>query len=239
MATSWRKRALALFPAGSNGEYGIPQDMVPVLARGTGCRVWDTQGSEWLDMTMAWGSALVGHAHPKVLEAATDAARSGFNFAAVNRRSVELAERIAEISPCVEQIRFVASGTEATLLCLRVAHAATGRRKVLKFEGAYHGQHPVGEHRRIAGHLGREDLVGVQRVVVAGRARVLDDLGALQVLDEARGVDIAPRFPLDDRLKPRSSAPGPVPPTLTRSEGRTDTRGRTTSWGPGRDGACW
>ena len=142
--TSFRERALALFPAGSNGEYGIPPELVPVIERGQGCRVWDTDGREFLDMTMAWGAALVGHAHPKVVEAATHQAALGANFAAVNRRSVELAERIAALSPCAERIRFVASGTEATLLCLRVAQAATGKPKVLKFEGAYHGQHPVG-----------------------------------------------------------------------------------------------
>lgn len=142
--TSFRERALALFPAGSNGEYGIPPELVPVIERGQGCRVWDTDGREFLDMTMAWGAALVGHAHPKVVEAATRQAAFGANFAAVNRRSVELAERIAALSPCAERIRFVASGTEATLLCLRVAQAATGKPKVLKFEGAYHGQHPVG-----------------------------------------------------------------------------------------------
>lgn len=116
--------------------------MVP--ERGSGARIWDTQGREFLDFTMAWGSALVGHAHPKVVEAAAAAARDGVNFASVNRRSVELAERIGSVSPCAERIRFVASGTEATLLCLRVAHAATGRTKVLRFEGAYHGQHAVG-----------------------------------------------------------------------------------------------
>jgi glutamate-1-semialdehyde 2,1-aminomutase len=141
---TYRERALALFPAGSNGEYGIPAELVPVIDRGEGWRVWDTEGREFLDMTMAWGSALVGHAHPKVLEAATRQAAFGANFAAVNRRAVELAERIAAISPCVERIRFVVSGTEATMLCLRVAQAATGKPKVLKFEGAYHGQHPVG-----------------------------------------------------------------------------------------------
>lgn len=141
---TFRERALARFPAGSNGEYGIPRELIPVLARGKGCRVWDTDGREFLDMTMAWGAALVGHAHPKVIEAATRQAADGVNFAAVNRRSVELAERIAALSPCAERIRFVASGTEATMLCLRVAQAATGRPKVLKFEGAYHGQHPVG-----------------------------------------------------------------------------------------------
>jgi glutamate-1-semialdehyde 2,1-aminomutase len=79
-----------------------------------------------------------------VVETAAAAARDGVNFASVNRRSVELAERIGSVSPCAERIRFVASGTEATLLCLRVAHAATGRTKVLRFEGAYHGQHAVG-----------------------------------------------------------------------------------------------
>lgn len=141
---TYRERALALFPAGSNGEYGIPAELVPVIDRGEGWRVWDTEGREFLDMTMAWGAALVGHAHPKVLEAATRQAAFGANFAAVNRRAVELAERIAAISPCVERIRFVVSGTEATMLCLRVAQAATGKPKVLKFEGAYHGQHPVG-----------------------------------------------------------------------------------------------
>ncbi len=141
---SFRERALALFPAGSNGEYGIPSELVPVIERGSGCRVWDTDGREFLDMTMAWGAALVGHAQPKVVEAATRQAALGANFAAVNRRAVELAERLAAISPCAERIRFVASGTEATMLCLRVAQAATGRPKVLKFEGAYHGQHPVG-----------------------------------------------------------------------------------------------
>ncbi len=145
MATpSWRERALARFPGGSNGEFGLPPELVPILERGHGCRVWDVEGREFLDMTMAWGSALVGHAHPAILEAATRAAADGFNFAALHRRSVELAERIAALSPCAERIRFVASGTEATLLCLRVARGATGRAKVLKFEGAYHGQHPVG-----------------------------------------------------------------------------------------------
>ncbi len=148
---SWRERALDRFPAGSNGEYQIPPELVPVLERGHGPLVWDTEGAEWLDVTMAWGSALVGHAHRQVLEAAMRAARDGFNFAAVNRRAVELAERIGELSPCAERVRFVASGTEATMLCLRVAHAATGRPKVLRFLGAYHGQHPVGVAGMLAG----------------------------------------------------------------------------------------
>lgn len=141
---SWRDRALAAFPAGSNGEFGLPPELVPVLERGQGPRVWDTEGREFVDFTMAWGAALPGHASPTIVEAATRAAADGANFAAVNRRSVELAERLQQLCPCAERVRFVASGTEATMLCLRVAHAATGRTKVVRFEGAYHGQHPVG-----------------------------------------------------------------------------------------------
>jgi len=141
---NFRDRALQFFPGGSNGEYGIPEGDAPVLERGQGCRVWDTEGCEYLDLTMAWGAVLVGHAHPKVLEAAAAAASKGANFAALNRPMVELAERIADLSPCAERIRFVASGTEATMLCLRTARATTGRPKILKFEGAYHGQYPEG-----------------------------------------------------------------------------------------------
>ena len=138
------ERALRLFPGGSNGEFGLPPHLVPVLSRGQGCRVWDTAQREYLDLTMAWGSALVGHAHPQVVEAATRQAERGANFAAVNDRAVELADQLVALCPCAERVRFVASGTEATLLCLRIARAATGRLKVLKFSGAYHGQHAMG-----------------------------------------------------------------------------------------------
>ena len=82
---NFRDRALRFFPGGSNGEYGIPEGDAPVIESGRGCRVWDTGGREYLDMTMAWGAALVGHAHPKVLEAASAAAANGANFAAVTR----------------------------------------------------------------------------------------------------------------------------------------------------------
>ena len=144
LGDSYRQRALSRFPSGSNGEYGIPPELIPVIERGKGCRVTSSEGRDFLDMTMAWGAALVGHAHPEVVEAASKQALLGANFAAVNCRSVELVERLHRINPMLESIRLVASGTEATMLCLRVALAATGRRKVLRFEGAYHGQHPVG-----------------------------------------------------------------------------------------------
>ena len=85
---NFKDRALRFFPGGSNGEYGIPEGNAPVIDRGSGCKVWDTAGREYIDMTMAWGSALVGHAHPKVLESANAAAAKGANFAAVTRLMV-------------------------------------------------------------------------------------------------------------------------------------------------------
>ena len=138
-------RAKNLFPGISNGEFGIiDESSVPIIQSGDGARVWDSNGKAYIDMTMAWGSVLIGHANPVIREAAFNAAKNGTNFAALNTQMVELADQIASISPCVEKIRFVASGTEATMLCLRLARSVSGKSKILKFEGAYHGQHPEG-----------------------------------------------------------------------------------------------
>ena len=138
-------RAKNLFPGISNGEFGIiDESSVPIIQSGDGARVWDSNGKAYVDMTMAWGSVLIGHANPVIREAAFNAAKKGTNFAALNTQMVELGDQIASISPCVEKIRFVASGTEATMLCLRLARSVSGKSKILKFEGAYHGQHPEG-----------------------------------------------------------------------------------------------
>ena len=138
-------RAKNLFPGISNGEFGISDESsVPIIQSGDGARVWDSNGKAYVDMTMAWGSVLIGHANPVIREAAFNAAKNGTNFAALNTQMVELGDQIASISPCVEKIRFVASGTEATMLCLRLARSVSGKSKILKFEGAYHGQHPEG-----------------------------------------------------------------------------------------------
>ena len=195
-ATSWRDRALTVFPAGSNGEFGIPISEIPILARGEGPRVWDTDGRAYLDFTMAWGSALPGHAHPKIREAVTAALPEGYNFAAVHRRSVELAERLHAVIPCAERIRFVASGTEATMMCLRVAQAATGRPKVLKFEGAYHGQHPVGIASMLNGQpvsLPQSDPSGTGASWIEDGVLVapFNDLETTRSILEAHATDLA------------------------------------------------
>ena len=138
-------RALAVFPAGiSNGEFGLPDDGIVVMARGEGCRLWDGDGKEYLDFSMGWGSVLVGHARPEVAAAVRAQASRGSNFAYLNGEALALAEEIARISPAAERLRFCASGTEATMYCQRLARAFTGRPKILKFEGAYHGANEAG-----------------------------------------------------------------------------------------------
>jgi glutamate-1-semialdehyde 2,1-aminomutase len=138
------ERSLALFPAGSLGEYNLPPDLVRVLVRGEGTTLWDTEGRRYTDFTMGWGSVLLGHAHPAVTEAVKRQAGLGSNFAYVTETALELAEGLVRAVPCAERVRFCASGTEATAYAVRLARAYTGRPKVLKFEGAYHGGNDIG-----------------------------------------------------------------------------------------------
>jgi len=137
-------RSLAVFPAGSNGEFNLPDELAMVIARGEGAELWDTSGRRFLDFSMGWGSALVGHARPEVTAAVVRQAALGANFAYVNEPSLALAEEIQRLSPAAERVRFCASGTEATMYALRLARAHTGRPKLLRFEGAYHGANEVG-----------------------------------------------------------------------------------------------
>lgn len=138
------ERSLKVFPAGSNGEFNLPPELCIVVARGKGCELRDSSGATYLDFSMGWGSVLVGHARPEVTDAVIRQAGLGANFAYVNENSLALAEEICTLSPACERVRFCASGTEATMYCQRLARAFTGRRKILKFEGAYHGANEVG-----------------------------------------------------------------------------------------------
>ncbi|MCC7016852.1 MAG: aminotransferase class III-fold pyridoxal phosphate-dependent enzyme [Rhodospirillales bacterium] len=145
MTSDIQARALAAFPGGiANGEFGLPRDAIVAIERGEGARLWDTAGKEYLDFSMGWGSALVGHACPEIVEAVGRQAPLGSNFAYLNTQVLALAEDIRRAAPAVERIRFCASGTEATMYCMRLARAYTGRAKILKFEGAYHGANEAG-----------------------------------------------------------------------------------------------
>ena len=107
--------------------------------RGQGAHVWDADGNEYVDWMCSWGPLILGHADPRVVAAVTEAVAQGTSFGAPNRREVELASLVREHMPSVEMLRFVSSGTEAGMSALRLARAATGREKVIKFRGCYHG----------------------------------------------------------------------------------------------------
>ncbi|WP_120504094.1 aspartate aminotransferase family protein [Sulfitobacter mediterraneus] len=133
--TDWIARAQAVLPAGGFGNF----DPGIMIARGEGSHVWDEDGNEYIDYLIGSGPMLLGHGHPEVMEAVLEQLPKGMTFFANNAKGVELAEAIVEAVPCCEQVRFVASGGEADMYAIRLARAHTGRNKILKFEGGYHG----------------------------------------------------------------------------------------------------
>ena len=140
----WVKRSWRAFPGGSLGEYNLPRELSIVLNRGKGARVYDTTGREFIDLTMGWGTVILGHGHRKIYEAVKRQAELGSNFSYVSEPALKLAEEVVRAVPCAEKIRFCASGTEATMYAVQFARAFTGREKILKFEGAYHGANEFG-----------------------------------------------------------------------------------------------
>lgn len=111
------------------------------MARGVGPYLWDVDGKRYCDYVGAWGPLILGHAHPQVVEAVREAALQGLSFGAPSEAETLLAEQIVAFMPAIEKLRFVSSGTEATMTAVRLARAVTKRDNIIKFEGGYHG-HP-------------------------------------------------------------------------------------------------
>ena len=136
------QKAITLMPGGVNSPVrafrAVGGDPV-FIARGKGSAVTDVDGKSYIDYVLSWGPLILGHCHPEVVEALARAIERGTSFGACTEGEVELAEQIHAAYPSIERVRLVNSGTEATLSALRVARAATGREKILKFEGCYHG----------------------------------------------------------------------------------------------------
>ena len=135
MSTNWKTRAAQVLPAGGLGNF----DHSIFIKEGKGSRVWDEEGNEYVDYLIGSGPMLLGHGHPEVIDAVQSQLGRGMTFFANNTASVELAEEICRAVACAEQVRFVTSGGEADMYALRLARAYTGRNKILKFEGGYHG----------------------------------------------------------------------------------------------------
>ena len=136
------RRAKRVIPGGVNSPvraFGSVGGTPPFIVSGKGARIRDADDNDYIDYVGSWGPLILGHAHPKVVSAVKRAASRGTSFGAPTEAEVEIAEVVCSALPSVQQVRFVSSGTEATMSAIRLARAATGRTRILKFDGCYHG----------------------------------------------------------------------------------------------------
>lgn len=134
-------RASSVLPAASFGNF----DANVIIREGKGSRIWDEDGTEYIDYLIGSGPMILGHCHPEVLEAVQEQVAKGFTFFTNNARGIELAEEISKAVACADQVRFASTGSEADMYAMRLARAYTGRDKILKFEGGYHGMSSEGQ----------------------------------------------------------------------------------------------
>ncbi|HVP53434.1 MAG TPA: glutamate-1-semialdehyde 2,1-aminomutase [Candidatus Eisenbacteria bacterium] len=137
-----QKRAEQFIPGGVNSPVRAFRSVggePPFLVRGEGAYVWDADGNQYIDYVGSWGPLILGHSVPDVIDAIVHAARKGTSFGASTPTEADLAELVTEAFPVVEKVRFVSSGTEATMSAIRLARAYTNRKYIVKFEGCYHG----------------------------------------------------------------------------------------------------
>ncbi|MBI2168058.1 MAG: glutamate-1-semialdehyde 2,1-aminomutase [Actinobacteria bacterium] len=187
MADLW-DRAQARIPGGVNSPVRAFQAVGGrpfFVDRAEGAFLWDTEGNRYCDYVQSWGASILGHAHPAIVKAVQDAAAAGTSYGAPTEAEVRLAEAVADRVPSVEKLRLVNSGTEAAMTAVRLARAVTGRHRIMKFAGGYHGH--VDALLAQAGSgvatLGLPGSAGVPEDVVAGT--VVVPFNDTTVLDEA------------------------------------------------------
>ncbi len=212
--------ALQLMPGGVNSPvraFGSVGGSPRYICRADGCRIYDVDGREYIDYIGSWGPMIVGHAHPSVREALQQALCCGTSFGACCPAEVELAREIVSRVPSIEKVRLVNSGTEAVMSALRLARAATGRPKFVKFEGCYHGHADALLVQAGSGvaTLGLPDSPGVTAGATEDTlvAR-FNDLGSVQQCFEDHGLEIAAIV-----VEPVAGNMGVVPPASGFLEG--------------------
>ncbi|MFD1506125.1 glutamate-1-semialdehyde-2,1-aminomutase [Georgenia yuyongxinii] len=191
------ERARAVIPGGVSSPvraFGSVGGDPRFIASARGPYVTDTTGREYVDLVMSWGPALLGHAHPEVVAAVQDAASRGLSFGAPTEAEVELAEAVRGRVPAAEKVRFVSTGTEATMTAVRLARGATGRDLVVKFAGCYHG-HVDALLAEAGSGVATFALPGSAGVTTASAAETVvvpyNDLPALEAVFAERGDRIA------------------------------------------------
>jgi glutamate-1-semialdehyde 2,1-aminomutase len=165
-----------------------------VIERGLGAYMWDVDGNKYIDYVLSWGPLILGHAHPVVVEALTQQTARGTSYGAPTTLETELAELVIDMVPTIEQVRLVNSGTEATMSALRLARAHTGRSKIVKFSGCYHGHADMLLVQAGSGvaTLGLPDSPGVPATTTANTLVAdYNDLDGVRALFEEHGSDIA------------------------------------------------
>jgi len=180
------------------------------IERGEGSRIYDIDGNSFIDYVCSWGPLILGHAHPEVVKAVKAAAERGTSFGAPTELETEMAKLVCERVPSVEVVRMVNSGTEATMSALRLARGYTGRSKILKFEGCYHGHADSLLIKAGSGvaTLGLPDSPGVPEGVAANTITVpYNDLDAVRIAFEKYGEQIAAVI-----VEPVAGNMGVVPP---------------------------
>lgn len=223
-----RLHASALSHEQSNGAFALAQQVIPggvnspvrafrsvggtpvFVDRGQGSRFWDVDGNAYIDYVLSWGPLILGHAHPRVVEATTAALRKGTSFGAPTLAETELAELIRDSVSGIDLVRLVSSGTEATMSALRLARAATGREKIVKFSGCYHGHADMLLVQAGSGvaTLGLPDSPGVPRgATIDTLVAPFNDLDAVQALFDEHGEEIAAII-----VEPVAGNMGLVPP---------------------------
>ena len=189
--------ALAVIPGGVNSPVRAFRGVggTPIFFKqGAGARLTDEDGNSYLDYVLSWGPLLLGHAHPAVVAAIATQAAQGTSFGAPTALETELAELVISLMPGIEQVRFVNSGTEATMSALRLARAYTGRDKILKFIGCYHGHADMLLVQAGSGvaTLGLPDSPGVTKGAIANTLTAeYNDLEAVRAIFAAEGEQIA------------------------------------------------
>ena len=207
------ERAQKVLPGGVNSPvraYRSVGGTPPFLVRGKGSHVWDVDGNEYIDFVGSWGPLILGHSDPEVLEAVSRAMVNGLSFGAPTEIEVEIAELIISMVPNIDMVRMVNSGTEAVMSALRVARGVTGRNKIIKFEGCYHGHSDAMLVKAGSGALtgGTPDSKGVPQAVAEDTLTAqYNDLVSVEQLLDANPAQVAAII-----VEPVAANMGVVPP---------------------------